>query len=77
MRKKELNQKGCLPRDPGDIIASVVQPKSAIDQISKNSSLSSSPKSVLLEKVPVDQVSSWSFNPEVSSRNHPIPQRKL
>ncbi|KAJ9697266.1 hypothetical protein PVL29_009175 [Vitis rotundifolia] len=48
----------------GDIIASTVQPKSAVDQISKNSSLSSSPKSVLPKKVLVDQVSSWGFNPE-------------
>ena len=49
----------------GDLIASAVQPESAVEQISNNSSLSSSPKSVLPEKVPVDQVSSWSFNPEV------------
>ena len=49
----------------GNLIASAVQPKSAIEQISNNSSLSSSPKSVLLEKVPVDQFSSWSFNPRV------------
>eukprot|EP00261_Vitis_vinifera_P020187 XP_010650934.2 PREDICTED: uncharacterized protein LOC104879531 [Vitis vinifera] len=48
----------------GDLIASAVQPESAVEQISNNSSLSSSPKSVLPEKVPVDQVSSWSFNPE-------------
>ena len=48
----------------GDLIASAVQPESAVEQISNNSSLSSSPKSVLPEKVPVDQVSSWCFSPK-------------
>ncbi|KAJ9680308.1 hypothetical protein PVL29_019584 [Vitis rotundifolia] len=43
----------------GDLIASAVQSKSAVDQMFNNSSLSSSPKSVLPEKVPVDQVSTW------------------
>lgn len=52
-------------QDSSVLIASTVQPEPVIEQISSHSSLSSSPKSVLPEKVPVEQVSSWSFNPEV------------
>ena len=52
-------------QDSGDLVVSTVQPELAVEQISNHSSLSSSPKSVLPDKVPVDEVSSWSFNPEV------------
>ena len=52
-------------QDSGDLVGSTVQPELAVEQISNHSSLSSSPKSVLPDKVPVDEVSSWSFNLEV------------
>ena len=63
--KKGIESERMFTQGSGNFVASAVQPKLAIDQNSNNSSLSSSPKSVLPEKVPVDQVSSWSFNPEV------------